>query len=429
MRATDFIQAKRDGRNHGADELIEFVRELTAGEIPDYQVAAWLMAVYFQGLSDHETAVMTEALADSGDRIDLSGLPHTVDKHSTGGVGDKTTLVLAPLVAALGATVAKVSGRALGHTGGTIDKLESIVGFRTDLSDEEFLRLASDVGVVIACQSKDLAPADGVIYALRNATATVESLPLIAASVMSKKLAGGAASILLDVKVGRGTFMTDLQQGRTLARVMRTIGRRAGREVRVVLSSMDQPLGWAVGHALEVREALATLEGEGPEDLRSLVTVLAAQLLEASDLDADPERIEAALDDGSARAKFASWIEGQGGDLNAEGSLALAPGEATLTAWRDGVVHDLDAMLVGRALGPLGGARSRKGDAIDLGVGVRLQAKIGDTVEEGQPLATVVHRDGRGADEALAELGRAFVIADHTPQPYRLVLDVLRAGG
>lgn len=428
MRTSEFIQAKRDGQKHGAEELAAFVRDTANGEIPDYQVAAWLMAVYFQGLSDHETAVMTEAMADSGDRIDLSGLTHTVDKHSTGGVGDKTTLVLSPLMASLGATVAKVSGRGLGHTGGTIDKLEGIVGFRTEMSDDEFLRLASDAGVVIACQSKDLAPADGTFYALRDATATVESLPLIAASIMSKKLAGGASSILLDVKVGRGTFMTDLQQARALARVMRTLGRRAGREVRVVLSSMEQPLGSTVGHALEVREAIAALEGEGPEDLRTLVTVLAAQLLEATGLDADPERIEAALDDGSARERFGTWIEAQGGDLNAAESLAVAPGEAELTAWRDGVVHDLDAFAVGQSLVPLGGARSRRGDDIDLGVGVRLHAKIGDTVEEGQPLATVVHRDGKGVDEALAELGKAFVIADVT-QPHRLVLDVLRAGG
>ena len=363
-------------------------------------------------------------MADSGDRLDLSDLSHTVDKHSTGGVGDKTTLVLAPLLASLGATVAKMSGRGLGHTGGTIDKLESIAGFRTTLSEEAFLAQARDVGVVVVGQSKDLAPADGVLYALRDATATVPSLPLIAASVMSKKLAGGAASIVLDVKVGRGAFMADVAHGRELGRTMRAIGRRAGREVRVLLSGMDQPLGRAVGNALEVREAIATLDGNGPDDLRELVVALASQVLSASGLDGDPARVRAALADGTARARFDRWVEAQGGDLDAPGSLALAPGREELHAERDGVLADLDALAVGRAARALGGGRSRKDQELDLGVGVELHAKIGDPVEAGTPVATLLHRDGRGLDDARDALQGAIRVADEGPVP-ALIQDVL----
>jgi len=417
MHVPDFLQRKRDGEAHAPDDLRAFVRGVARGEVPDYQAAAWLMAVYFRGLDDDETAVLTEAMADSGDRLDLSGLPHTVDKHSTGGVGDKTTLVLAPLLASLGATVAKMSGRGLGHTGGTIDKLESIAGFRTTLSEEAFLTQARDVGVVVVGQSKDLAPADGVLYALRDATATVPSLPLIAASVMSKKLAGGAASIVLDVKVGRGAFMADVAHGRELGRTMRAIGRRAGREVRVLLSGMDQPLGRAVGNALEVREAIATLDGDGPDDLRELVVALASQVLSASGLDGDPERVRTALEDGTARTRFDRWIEAQGGDLDAADSLALAPGREELRAERDGVLADLDALAVGRAARALGGGRSRKDEDVDLGVGVDLHAKIGDPVEAGLPVATLLHRDGRGLDDAREALRGAIRIADEAPVP------------
>jgi pyrimidine-nucleoside phosphorylase/thymidine phosphorylase len=424
MHVPDFLQRKRDGQAHAADELRAFVRGVARGEVPDYQASAWLMAVYLRGLDDDETAVLTEAMADSGDRLDLSGLPHTVDKHSTGGVGDKTTLVLAPLLASLGATVAKMSGRGLGHTGGTIDKLESIAGFRTTLSEEAFLDQARDVGVVVVGQSKELAPADGVLYALRDATATVPSLPLIAASVMSKKLAGGAASIVLDVKVGRGAFMADVAHGRELGRAMRAIGRRAGRGVRVLLSGMDQPLGRTVGNALEVREAIDALDGRGPDDLRELVVALASQVLAASGLDGDPARVRTALADGTARARFDRWIEAQGGDLDAPASLALAPGRDEVVAERDGVLADLDALAVGRAARALGGGRSRKDEAVDLGVGVELHAKIGDPLEAGGPIATLRHRDGRGLEEARAMLTGAIRIADEATAP-PLIQDVL----
>lgn len=417
MHVPDFIQAKRDGREHGAAALRAFVDGVTSGTVPDYQAAAWLMAVCFQGLSDDETTVLADAMADSGDRLDLGGLPHTVDKHSTGGVGDKTTLVLAPLLAARGATVAKVSGRGLGHTGGTIDKLESIPGFTAAVPEEAFLRQAREVGVVVAGQSKAMAPADGVLYALRDATATVESLPLIASSVMSKKLAGGAEAIVLDVKVGRGAFMRDLGHGRALGRLMRAIGTRAGRSVRVVLSGMEQPLGRAVGNAVEVREALEALGGGGPPDLRELVVTLASQVLDASGLDGDPDAIARALDDGSARARFDRWIAAQGGDLDHPEALALAPDRAEVRAPRDGVVADLDALAVGRAVRLLGGGRTRKGESVDLGVGVRLHAKIGEPVTEGEPMATILHRGGHGLDEARAALSEAFRVGDEGAAP------------
>jgi len=426
MHVPDFIEAKRDGRTHGEAELRAFVSGVARGEIPDYQAAAWLMAAYLRGLSDEETAVLTDAMAASGDRLDLSGLPHTVDKHSTGGVGDKTTLVLAPLLAACGATVAKVSGRGLGHTGGTVDKLESVPGYRTSLDDDAFLEQARAIGVVVAGQSGEMAPADKVLYALRDATATVASLPLIAASVMSKKLAGGAASMVLDVKVGRGAFMADDEQGRALGRTMRAIGRHAGRNVRVVLSGMEQPLGRTVGNALEVREAIATLDGGGPDDLRELVVILAAEVLDASGLDAGPERIAAALDDGSARRRFDRWIEAQGGDLDHPDALALAPDRVEITAPEDGVLADLDALQVGRAVRLLGGGRTQKDDPVDLGVGVELHAKIGDPLRRGEAVATVVHRDGRGLDDARAALMGAVHIADQAEAP-PLVLEVLGA--
>ena len=290
MRTTDFLLAKREGRRHARADLETFVAGFLSGDIPDYQVAAWLMAVVWQGMTPEETADLTQVMANSGDRLDLSQLDHTVDKHSTGGVGDKTSLVLGPLLAACGATVAKMSGRGLGHTGGTIDKLESIPGFATDLSDDAFLEQARDVGVVIAGQTKDLAPADGYLYALRDATATVASLPLIASSIMSKKLAGGAKAIVLDVKVGSGAFMKTEDEARELAELMRAIGTHAGREVRAVLTDMGEPLGRAVGNALEVREAMACLQGGGPADLREIVLVLGEEMLAACGLPGATER-------------------------------------------------------------------------------------------------------------------------------------------
>jgi len=312
MHPVDFIEKKRDGGEHTAAELREWINAYVAGEVPDYQMAAWLMAVFFRGMTPQETAELTLAMAHSGEVLDLSELGKTVDKHSSGGVGDKTTLVVAPILAAAGLVVAKMSGRGLAHTGGTIDKLESIPGWRPELSDEEFMRQAREVGLVIAGQSKNLAPADGKMYALRDVTGTVPSIPLIASSIMSKKLAAGAQIITLDVKVGKGAFMKNVAEARQLAELMVSIGRHAGRDVRAVLSQMDQPLGRAVGNAIEVREAIATLKGEGPEDLEKLSLALAEEALEAAGM--DTAAAAEVWRDGSALAKLRAFIEAQGGD-------------------------------------------------------------------------------------------------------------------
>lgn len=418
MRTTDFILAKREGRTHTHDEIESFVAGFLSGEIPDYQVAAWLMAVLWRGMTSEETANLTRAMADSGDRLDLSGLDHTVDKHSTGGVGDKTSLVLGPLLAACGATVAKMSGRGLGHTGGTVDKLESIPGFSTELSDDAFLSQARDVGVVIAGQTKDLAPADGYLYALRDATATVASLPLIASSIMSKKLAGGAHGIVLDVKVGAGAFMKTEKEARELADLMRAIGAHAGREVRAVLTDMGEPLGNAVGNAIEVREAIACLQGGGPADLREIVLVLGEEMLAAAGLGGGRSTLERALDDGSAFARWSRWIEAQGGEVTDADSLVLAPGRETIPAPQAGTLGKLDALAVGEAVKILGGGREKKGADIDLGVGIELHAKVGTSLKVGEPIATIYHRDGRGLATAREKLENAIaVVQDAEPRP------------
>lgn len=420
------ILAKRAGGEHSAAELKEFLDGYVAGAVPDYQVAAWLMAVCWRGMTQQETADLTQAMAHSGDVLDLADLPNTVDKHSTGGVGDKTTLVLAPLLAAMGGTVAKMSGRGLGHTGGTVDKLESIPGFRASLSDEEFLAVAHGVGVVVTGQSKDLAPADGLLYALRDATGTVESLPLIASSVMSKKLAGGAKSIVLDVKVGSGAFMKTVADARALAEAMVSIGRLNGRNVRAVLSSMAQPLGHMVGNAMEVTEAIGCLRGEGPADLLELCLVLAQEVLEAAGLPAGREELLAAIGSGRAMERFEAWIGAQGGDLRSLDHLERAPDQWLLRAPRSGTVAVVDALAVGRAAGLLGGGRSRKGDAIDVGVGVELHAKVGDEVAAGEVLATLWHRGGRGLGAAQEQVTSAYGIANAAePEP----LIVLRGIG
>ena len=425
MRVSEFILAKREGRQHSREDLGDFIRGYVAGEIPDYQASAWLMAVCWRGMSDRETADLTQAMAASGDILDLSELPHTVDKHSTGGVGDKTSLVLAPLLAACGATVAKMSGRGLGHTGGTIDKLESIPGFSSSLTAEAFLDQARAIGVVIIGQSKDLAPADGLLYALRDVTATVESLPLIASSVMSKKLAGGARSIVLDVKVGRGTFMKSQAEARDLAVAMMAIGRHAGRNMRAVLSNMREPLGYAVGNAIEVREAVACLRGEGPTDLRTLCLTLASQVLPASGIDLQPNEIARILDGGAALERFEHWIEAQGSDPRNLDTLELAPQQALIRAPRSGILVGLDALEIGRAVKALGGGRDAKTDPIDLGVGVLLHAKIGDEVGEGEPVATLYHRADHGLEEAERRVRGAIQLGE-AGEPKELILEVLK---
>lgn len=424
MRPVEVISAKRSGERHSRETLREFIGGYLAGEVTDYQVAAWLMAVCLRGMDEGETADLTEVMAASGDMLDLSGLPHVVDKHSTGGVGDKTSIVLAPLLAEAGATVAKMSGRGLGHTGGTIDKLESIPGFRSELSDREFLEQASRVGVVVSGQSKEMAPADGLLYSLRDATGTVDSLPLIASSIMSKKLAGGAGSIVLDVKVGSGAFMRTRERAGELARAMIDIGRRSGRQVRAVLTGMEQPLGETVGNLIEVQEADRCLRGEGPADLSELCLVLAEQVLTATGLDGSRERLNELLASGAAHRRFANWVSAQGGDAGAVEQLQPAPGREVVAAPRAGVVAAMEALAIGRAVGVLGGGRSRKGAAVDRGVGARLHAKVGNRVEAGQPLVTLYHRDSRGLAEARVLVESAIAVADEGKPP-ALVLDVL----
>ncbi len=425
MHPVDFIERKRDGAAHDAAELQDWISAYVAGEVPDYQMAAWLMAVYFQGMTPAETSELTLAMAHSGETLDLSTLGKTVDKHSSGGVGDKTTLVVAPILAAAGLVVAKMSGRGLAHTGGTIDKLESIPGWRAELSDEEFMRQARTVGLVISGQSKNLAPADGKMYALRDVTGTVPSIPLIASSIMSKKLAAGASIITLDVKVGKGAFMKDVAHARELARLMVQIGRHAGREVRAVLSQMDQPLGRAVGNAIEVREAIATLRGEGPRDLSELSLALAAEAMQAAGIDTELAR--QVWDDGSALTKLRDFITAQGGDgrvVEEPQRLELAADVEEVLAAQDGVVAQLDAYKIGIAALRLGGGRESKGARIDHGVGIYLEKKIGDRVSAGEPLARLYHRRGKGLSEAVELVTAAYSYGDSAVEP-PLILEVV----
>jgi pyrimidine-nucleoside phosphorylase/thymidine phosphorylase len=423
MNPVRFIQAKRDGLAHAKEEMAAFLLGYLRDEVPDYQVSAWLMAVFFRGLSQEETLWLTEIMAHSGKVLDLSHLPHPVDKHSSGGVGDKTTLVVAPILAASGCTVAKMSGRGLAHTGGTIDKLESIPGWRGEMTEAEFLERARKVGLVIAAQSQELAPLDGKLYALRDVTATVESLPLIASSIMSKKLAAGARSIVLDVKVGKGAFMKTLEAARALAEAMVAIGKGASRRVRAVLTSMEAPLGQAVGNALEVREAILALKGEGPEDLVQVALTLAEEALKLEGL--DPGLARRALEEGMALEKFRAFLEAQGGDPRVVEDLSLLPlgEELPLLSQEEGVVQEVDALKVGLAVLALGGGRRKKGEAIDHGVGVHLLKKPGDRVERGEALALVYHRN-RGLEEALGLLGEAFRLGE-SASPSPLVLGLV----
>ena len=415
MRALDVIARKRDGQALTTEEIHFFVNEYVRGEIPDYQAAAWLMAVLLRGMDARETTDLTLAMAASGRTLSLGSVaPVVADKHSSGGVGDKTTLVVAPLVAAAGLPVAKMSGRGLGFTGGTIDKLESIPGFDVSLSVDRFVAQVARFGVAISAQTAELAPADGLLYELRNATATVPSIPLIASSIMSKKLAAGAHVIVLDVKVGRGAFMKDLSSARRLAELMVHVGNSAGRRVVALLTNMDQPLGEAVGNTLEVAEAIDTLRGHGPADLREHCLVLAAHMLLlgglAPDLSAARNLASATLRSGRALAKFREMVKVQGGDPRVADSpwdvLPRAPVVAPVQAPAEGYVAAVDAEAVGLATVRLGAGRERKGEPIDYRVGVVVHRKVGDLVRRGEPLFTVHAADEdslcRAAEEVLA---------------------------
>ena len=429
MHAVELIERKRNGEELPPAELREFVAAYVRDEIPDYQAAALLMAVWFRGLSAAETFALTEAMVASGETVDLAARlgRRVVDKHSTGGVGDKITIAVGPVVAACGVPFGKMSGRGLGHTGGTLDKLESIPGFRVELSTEELVEQVREIGIAVAGQTADLVPADKKLYALRDVTATIDEVSLIAASIMSKKIAAGASAVVLDVKVGEGAFMRTVDDARELAREMRALGEQAGMDVVCVLTDMDQPLGHAVGNALEVREAWEVVNGGGPADCRELVVDAAAQLLALSDLRVDePEgrrRAEAALDDGSALAAYERWVLAQDGAPDPT-LLPVAPVARSVAAQASGYVRELRAKEVAITAMELGAGRELAGEPIDHAVGVVCHAKRGDRVERGEPLAEIHARDESAAEAAEARLLAAYEIGD-APEPRPLVLDVI----
>ena len=433
MRMYDLIMKKRNGEALNHQEIQYLVEEYVAGNIPDYQMSAFLMAVYFQGMTEEETLAMTLAVAHSGDMVDLSGIEGTkVDKHSTGGVGDKTTLIIAPIVAACGAKVAKMSGRGLGHTGGTVDKLESIPGLRTTLTREEFFEVVNKTGVSVIGQSGNLAPADKKLYALRDVTATVDSIPLIAVSIMSKKLAAGNDCILLDVKTGSGAFMKTLEDSKALAREMVQIGTLAGRDMSAVISDMDQPLGYAVGNALEVKEAIATLNGNGPEDLRELVLVLTSLMVvkagKAKDIREARILLEETLDSGKALQVMKEWIVAQGGtaeEVEHPDLLPQALCQEAVCAEKSGFVTKIHTEEIGRICMLLGGGRAKKGDPIDLSVGLVLRKKVGAPVHSGESLAILHANDREKLAEAKERLLKAYEIKKEPVAVRPLIWEIL----
>jgi pyrimidine-nucleoside phosphorylase len=422
MRGVDIIAKKRDGETLTSAEIRWMVDAFTHGDVPDYQMAAFLMAVYLKGMVRAEIVELTLAMADSGDKLDLSDISdYWVDKHSSGGVGDKTSLVVLPLVASCGVPVAKMSGRGLGFSGGTLDKLESIKGYQVDLSAERFRQLARENGIVLAGQSLALAPADGKMYALRDVTATVSSLPLIASSIMSKKIAAGANGIVLDVKVGRGAFMGTLDDARALAQTMVDIGRDAGRRVIAVISDMNQPLGEAVGNALEVAEAVATMNGAGPADFRAHCLAIAGYMLKLAgrgerwtDERKIQDQLVRHLDDGSALAKFRQLVEAQGGDVTMvddPSKLPQASIKESYTAPQKGYIAQVAADEIAWGAFELGAGREKKGDPIDLAVGLEVHVKVGDSVEQGTLLVTIHANDPDKIARCKARLDAAFAFS------------------
>jgi pyrimidine-nucleoside phosphorylase len=424
VNAHDVIAKKRDGAVHTAAEIEWLIAGFVDGRIPDYQMAAWLMAAYLRGLNESEMLALTAAMTASGRVIDLAGLPRPiVDKHSTGGVGDKTTLVLAALVAACGLPVAKMSGRGLGHTGGTLDKLESIPGVRVDLSPQEFRDQVRCIGLAVMAQSADVVPADRLLYALRDVTATVDSLPLIASSIICKKLATGADAIVLDVKTGGGAFMREVAQALDLARAMVAIGRGAGRRVAALVTDMDGPVGHAIGNALEVREALETLHGRGPRDLTDLCLILASHMLAIGERAATPEQgMEAArraLDDGTGLHTMQRFIAAQGGPERLQGDdLPVAPLTVDVAAPSGGIVQRVDALALGMLARDMGAGRASKTDVIDPAVGLVVHRKAGDPVRAGDVLATLHLARPDGREDLATRCAAAFAISD-TPPPAR----------
>ena len=428
MRAVDIIEKKRDGGVLTAEEIRFLIGGYTDGSIPDYQMSAWAMAVFYQGMTDEETAILTDAMVRSGDQVDLSCFGElSVDKHSPGGVGDKPTLIVAPIVASLGGKMAKMSGRGLGHTGGTVDKLESIAGFRTTLTPEAFRRQVEDIGVAVIGQSGNLTPADKKLYALRDVTATVDSIPLIASSVMSKKLAAGARSIVLDVKCGSGAFMKTEADGRRLAEKMVAIGKACGRNVAALVTNMDIPLGNNVGNALEVLEAVEVLKGKDG-DLRRICTALAANLLCLCH-GWSPERAESAvqdaLDSGKALETMKAWIAAQGGDPDFA-KLPVASVVHPVQADRSGWITHMDAAKVGVSSSLLGAGRMKKDDPIDYGAGIVLAKKTGDRVRAGDVLAWLHTNDASRLPEAEALFRRSMTWGEAAPEQQPLIYGIVR---
>lgn len=429
MRMYDIIEKKRDGKELDYEEISFFIKGYTEGGIPDYQAAALLMAIFLKGMNARETADLTELMADSGDMVDLSGIKGIkVDKHSTGGVGDKTTLVLAPIVAACGVPVAKMSGRGLGHTGGTIDKLESVRGFRTALTREEFIDNVREIGISIAGQTGNLAPADKKLYALRDVTATVNNISLIASSIMSKKIAAGADRILLDVKTGSGAFMKTLEQSLELARAMVNIGKKVGRKTAAIITDMDVPLGNAVGNSLEVIEAIETLKGRGPADLEEVSFELASKMLELAevgDIESCRGKVRAAVKDGSALAKFAEMVRRQGGDDSVAedyGAFDMASIKYDVISEQNGYIESIKTDSLGIAAMILGAGRETKESTIDYSAGIVLSKKTGMEVRKGDLLATLYTNDREKIAEAEKVLRRSFSFSDHAPAGRPLIL-------
>lgn len=433
MRMYDIIHKKRNGGELSEKEIKFFVNGYTDGSIPDYQASALCMAIYFRGMSADETAALTLAMADSGDRIDLSGIDgFTVDKHSTGGVGDKTSLIVAPIVAANGGKVAKMSGRGLGHTGGTVDKLESIPGFRTSLTPDEFIKQVNDIGICIVGQTGELAPADKKLYALRDVTATVESIPLIASSIMSKKLAAGSQGIVLDVKTGSGAFMKTVEDSERLAEEMVSIGKAAGRKVTALITDMDIPLGASVGNSLEVIEAIKTLKGEGEKNLTEVCLSLAAQMLcmvTGRDDMVCRKMAKKSIEDGSALNKLREMITAQGGNadvIDNSGAFKQPEFYVDIISEMDGYISRTDAERVGIASVILGAGREKKGDPIDPSAGIILKKKTGDSVSKGDVLATFYTDDETRIDVAKREFLDALIFGNEKPSKQKLIYKIIK---
>ncbi len=433
MRTVDLIHKKRDGAELTAEEISCLVESYNTGSIPDYQMSAFLMAVYFAGMTDREVSSLTDSIVRTGETVDLSMIPGVkVDKHSTGGVGDKTSLIVAPLAAACGVIVPKVTGRALGHTGGTLDKLESIPGMRTNLSVEEFKAQLQEIGLAFMGQSAQVAPADGKLYSLRDVTATVESIPLIASSIMSKKLALGSDALMLDVKVGAGAFMKRQVDARKLAQMMVGIGRRVDRRVQALITDMNQPLGYAVGNAVEVMEVSQVLHNEGPDDLKRLSLELAARMIFLAKivptLDDARELALQKLADGSAFRKFREVVKAQGGDPKSLDKFELLPnatGMREISSPRAGYVTAIDAAGIGSASGLMGASRDKKEDDIDPAVGVILEAKVGDKVEAGSVLCRLYYTKEDRVEDAAGVVEDAFRISSQKPEARELILEVV----